>query len=333
MSRREPHSRAAGPWSHYWATGALHSCPNAFAGNYDDDVREHWYAFFSKLPDGARILDIGTGNGAIAFLARDAANAAGRSFHIEGIDAAIIHPAAAAAQHGIDVGSIIFRGETSIERTDYPPQHFDATSSQYAIEYTDVAESLKELARILKPGGQAEFVIHHAASRALEATRAELRAFEYLRDEAPVLLESCRLLQKLLPAGNASALAVRIQDSELRRHDQTVQELIREATSFARSQPGAAFVQGIVRQVATTLQRTVETGPAVALERLGVLAEEMSAHQNRLIAIAQAAHGPQDIQQFCHLAARSGFEVDTPRELVRREQDLIGWACSARLEP
>ena len=53
-----------------------------------------WLAFFSQLPDGARVLDVGTGNGIVAFLARDAAKARGRNFHIEGIDAAIIDPAA-----------------------------------------------------------------------------------------------------------------------------------------------------------------------------------------------------------------------------------------------
>ena len=331
MSERTSSSPEAASWSRYWAGGALHSCPNAFAGNYDDEVREHWHACFSKLPDGARVLDIGTGNGAIALLAQDAAKSLGRRFQIEGIDAAIIDPAAAVTQHGVDFADIAFHGETRIEDTGYPPQHFDAVSSHYAIEYSDVAQSLRELARILKPGGWAEFVIHHAGSVALETSRAELRAFTYLRDEAPVLLESCRLLQKLLHADNAAAFAALMQETELREHDQKVRWLLQKASSFAQSQPGAAFVHGIVQRIAKTLQETPTTGPASALERLAILGEEMSAHHNRLSAISRAAHTQQNIAEFCDLAAMAGFTVAAPRELVRRERDLVGWVCSASL--
>jgi methylase of polypeptide subunit release factors len=59
--------------------------------------------FFQNLPDNASILDIGTGNGAVAFLARDARDSLKRQFHVEGIDAAVIHPAAAAGCHGMPV--------------------------------------------------------------------------------------------------------------------------------------------------------------------------------------------------------------------------------------
>ena len=332
MSESSGPSPAAVSWSRYWASGALHSCPNAFSGNYDDEVREHWYACFSKLPDGARVIDIGTGNGAVALLAQDAARSLGRRFQIEGIDAAVIDPATAVAQHDVDFSDIVFRGETPIEATGCPPRHFDAVSSHYAIEYSDVAQSLRELARILKPGGWAEFVIHHAGSMALKTTRAELRAFAYLRDEAPVLMESCRLLEKLMDAGNAAAFAVLLQDTEVRQHDERVRSLLQRARLFTESQPGAAFVQGIVQQIAKTLQETPATGPTTALERLAILADEMYAHHNRLSAISRAAHTAQNIAEFCRLATIAGFTVDAPRELVRRERDLIGWVCSTRLE-
>jgi hypothetical protein len=50
----ETHSRArdATAWSRYWARGALHSCPNAFSGNYGEEIRALWVEFFAAQPSG-----------------------------------------------------------------------------------------------------------------------------------------------------------------------------------------------------------------------------------------------------------------------------------------
>jgi ubiquinone/menaquinone biosynthesis C-methylase UbiE len=332
MSDKSPGSGAAAAeaWSRYWASGPLHSCPNAFAGNYDDEIRDFWMSFFGSLPDGASILDIGTGNGAVAFLARDAADALKRRFHIEGIDAAVIHPAAAAARHGIEAGDIVFRGNTSCERTGYPDGHFDAASSQYAIEYSRIDDSLKELARVLKPGGVAGFVIHHAGSEALVTTLAELKAFDYLRREAPLVVASRRLLRRLSGAGSAAELEARMNDRDTQEQQKEIRKLLQRVSAYGRSRPHAGFLEGIATQVAATLQQTRAIGTGAALDRLAVLEGEMTAHRERLRAMVQAGKSRDDIGEFCALAVAAGFAVDAPHELRRGGRDLLGWVVGAR---
>lgn len=325
-------STRSGSWSRYWASGVLHSCPGAFAGNYDDEIREHWLAFFSSLPDGARVLDIGTGNGAVAFLARDAAHALGREFHIEGIDAAIICPSEAAARHGLAVGRIVFRGETSCEQTAYPEQSFDAVSSQYAIEYSRVGDTLDELARILIPGGRAGFIIHHSDSKAIEATRGELDVFDYLHREAPLLAVSCRLLAGLSEVDDEEQLLDRLTNRKSQQQHKEIARLLQSVTAYAQSQPHAAFVEGIAVQVSRTLQRTPTIGPAAALDSLKVLEAEMVAHRERLQANLNAAHSRRDIERFCQRAIAAGFRVDAPQEIARHGEDMLGWTVAAMRE-
>ena len=79
-------------WEAYYRGGAISTCPIGLDANYTLDIRDAWVEFFAYFPSGARILDVGTGNGAVALIARDAATAAGTQLEIHGSDLALIDP-------------------------------------------------------------------------------------------------------------------------------------------------------------------------------------------------------------------------------------------------
>jgi ubiquinone/menaquinone biosynthesis C-methylase UbiE len=326
-------TEAAGAWSKYWDKGTLHSCPGAFAANYNDEILAFWNKFFGDLGNGSRVLDIGTGNGAIAFLARDVALALGRQFHIEGIDAAIIQPVEAAAKHGLAATGVRFRGLTSAEHTGYPAASCDAVSSQYAIEYMDVTACLREIARILKPSGKAALLMHHADSEAVTTTRAELKVLEYLRQEAPLLPAASRLLHRLEEFGKTRDPGLIMQDAESRKQMKEIEKLLKKVTQYARSRPHAVFAEGIAIQVAGVLQRTPASGASSALASLDLLDEEMKAHQARLKSMLKAGLNEQGIAELCQLARNHGLIPDTPEVLYRSNKDLLGWTLILRREP
>jgi len=80
-------------WEAYYRGGAIATCPMGPGTCYTLELRELWIAFFASLADGARVLDLGTGNGAIVLLAKEAAASTGRRFEIHGADLASIDPA------------------------------------------------------------------------------------------------------------------------------------------------------------------------------------------------------------------------------------------------
>ena len=47
---------AAEHWSRYWRAGYLHSCPNAFRGNYADELRELWHELL-EAEQGRRLSE------------------------------------------------------------------------------------------------------------------------------------------------------------------------------------------------------------------------------------------------------------------------------------
>jgi SAM-dependent methyltransferase len=143
---------AAQSWSAYWAmtqeggSACLPGAPTAVAGL----LEAGWKDFFRALPDSARVLDLGTGGGAVLRQAQGVRT----DLALVGVDYA---PDLPAPPPGIRLLSGV-----QLEALPFADDHFDAVTSQFAIEYADQAAAVAELGRVLKPGGRVRMVAHHA---------------------------------------------------------------------------------------------------------------------------------------------------------------------------
>ena len=156
---------SAWAWSKFWRDDNLSACTP------DDDttdglLQQEWRSFFSSLNDKASILDLGTGNGALAVLAvsseiEGAGNS--RSFDVHGCDFAAIEPCLYVQSRAEDLAQIQFHAETAMEKLPFAGETYDAVCGQYALEYSDVGESVPELMRVLRSGGSLQFLLHDAA--------------------------------------------------------------------------------------------------------------------------------------------------------------------------
>ena len=158
-------------WARYWQYDRIASCfDGAGAGNYDECVAGGWRTFFSGLPSNARILDLCTGNGAIALIAAGIGQADGRNFAITAVDQAGIDPPSHVTRHRGEMASIRFIGRTKVEELPFEDDSFDVAVSQYGVEYSRLESAVSEAARVVAPGGQVRFVVH--ASDGIIATAA-----------------------------------------------------------------------------------------------------------------------------------------------------------------
>jgi SAM-dependent methyltransferase len=163
-------------WSHYWASappearGCLPGLPGEVAGVFE----ARWRAFFLRLPDGASVLDLGTGGGAVVRLAAQTRSA----LRLLGVDY---------ADHLPDgVPGIEFQGGIDFEALPFADQSFDAVSSQFALEYAG-PKAVAELLRVLRPRGALMVVAHHAGSAILEQNQRRLAALDALMAEGGLL--------------------------------------------------------------------------------------------------------------------------------------------------
>ncbi len=79
-------------WDRYWAYGNIHSFSQVSGGNYQGAIADFWKSRFETLESESRILDIATGNGAIALLALESSDQRSAHFEILGVDLADIDP-------------------------------------------------------------------------------------------------------------------------------------------------------------------------------------------------------------------------------------------------
>jgi ubiquinone/menaquinone biosynthesis C-methylase UbiE len=207
----ESRSTSLRHWEAYYRGGALASCPLGPDAGYTRELRDIWVEFFSALPDGARILDVGTGNGAVALIALETATIAGRHFEIHGTDLAQIDPVRDVRDGARLFTGIQFHAGVPSERLPFEASSFDAVSGQYALEYTNMALALPEIHRVLKSGGNAQFVLHHAGSIVAHKARQTL-------EHSALVLEQTNILRKLrrhLAAERRSLTAARKTAADL----------------------------------------------------------------------------------------------------------------------
>lgn len=329
-------SASTNAWNRYWDKGYLHSCPGAFNGNYDNNIKAFWHSLFSYLPASSRVLDIGTGNGAVALLAQDFSQLNDLALQIEGIDAAEIRPQQAAERMGLSAAAVHFRSGIRCEQTDYGDACMDLVCSQYAIEYSDVQSSLQEIARILKPGGSAGFIVHHADADIIRTSRNELKFFSFFESDLSVFDSCRRFLERLVSTGQISNPALIAADPDSRRQMTDIQGMLSQITDYAHTHSNVTFANDICSQFANILNHIPRSGDVVTRNNLALLEEEMTAHRQRIQANLNAALDAQGIKHFCHQANTAGMQATTPQPIYRNDSDgqgqttLLGWTVIAR---
>jgi len=301
-------------WDRYWHYDRIASCfDGAGAANYDAGIADGWRAFFAALPDGARILDLCTGNGAAALIAAES----GR-FEIVAVDQAAIDPPAFVTRHAKEMAAIGFVPETNVEALPFPDGGFGAVVSQYGIEYSNLDKSVPEALRMLAPGGGLRFVVH-AAEGVVAA------------DAAKVIADADLLLDEIDLPGHAArcfeaVLGVERGGGDKQAADRAFAAFQTALERTARHVP-LAHDKIMIRNIGAVLLDSFTRRSVFDREQLLTKAEEargeIAAHRGRLRALLDSAL---DRDSANVLAAR----VAGTASPLHRDGSLIGYVIEAR---
>jgi SAM-dependent methyltransferase len=323
-------------WSRFWERGTLTTFEGHFSENYDAEIRDFWWAQFADLPAGAAVVDLATGNGAVALLAARFAREHERAFSITGIDSAAIDAArirAAWPALAPDIDAIALRGGVPLEATGLADASVDLVTSQYGFEYGDTAAGSREIARILRPGGRVAMIVHHADSAILSQAREGLRQVAMCVAEERFMRlgrRMTKLFRGLKPGPQRGGLnwtpgAMKVREELMA----AAARLERHARRPEVQREDAGFLEFVVPAVLRLLEQARGLSPANLERAWGEIEGEAEAYRLRMSDLVSAARDEAGMAQGQGEMAAAGLAGVAMAPLRYRGDTLLGWTLVA----
>jgi ubiquinone/menaquinone biosynthesis C-methylase UbiE len=301
-------------WENYYRGGALATCPLGPGSGYTLELRDAWVEFFSGLAEDARILDIGTGNGAVALIAQETATSVGRRYEIHGTDLAQIDPARDVRDGARLFAGIRFHARVATEQLPFEACSFDAVSGQYALEYTAIDRALGEIHRVLKPGGRAQFILHHADSIVAHKARESLRQTALVLEETMVY----RKLRRHLEAERQSQPGARRTRADL-------VAAVGALHQAARQTDNPLTLSVTIDAVQKLLAARQQMSPAALDREIDRVEGDIRASVHRLQDLVQSGQTEAGMKGMTELALAQGFGVKEMTLQYHARENLVGW--------
>ena len=311
-------------WSRYWSHGVAHSCGGSYGNRYEGALAQFWRTACSGLRPGARMLDIATGNGAVPqLLLACTAN----SISCDAIDLARPEPQWIAGLPRHKRGRIRFHGEQPAETLPFPDAHFDLVSSQYGLEYTDLARSVPEILRVLRPGGRVCLITHHADARPVRLAAFELRHLDWLQASGGLLDAAGAMIAPMARAASEAGRASLAGDAAANAARARFNTLQQEMTAQAAGSDCPDVLAETRVALGQILGLAAGQGADPAREALAVLAQDLMDSRVRLQELCDYAL---DEDAAVALATALGGSANNVRPLLDNGM-LMGWGMQVRL--
>lgn len=299
-------------WDQYWRDGRLASCGGEGGATYQPVIADGWRHFFGSMSDAARILDVCSGNGAVARLAAEVASSHNIRVTINAVDAADLHPGGTGP--GDDM--IRYSSRTLAEHLPFPDASFDTIVGQYAIEYTEIERTMAELKRVSRPIARIRFVTHAAGSIVVRSARAQLADVERLM-QTGIFEAAVAFVRK----SASDPLAGEVRDNFL-----LALQSLRDAEATAGDLRMYRNVGGVI---AHAIQHQPQLGPAPVLDKIVEMASAIKAHHGRLDAMCRAALDAPRARALVASAKQLWNKPFTLDPLIRSDGALFGWVIAS----
>jgi len=309
-------------WSRYWAGGAPHSCIGTYGDRYGGAIAAFWKGVFAGLADGARVLDVATGNGALPRLFLDHCRHPGVT--CDAVDIAAVQLPWLASVLPADRNRVRLHGGVDAGALPFADRTFGLGVSQYGLEYTDLERSVPELLRVLAPRGGVAMVLHHAQGRPAALAALEIGHIRWLTAEGGWFDTTAAMIEPMARAstfGGRASLQGDAQANAARGRFNAVQD---ELSARGEGQDGADVLFEMREAAMSAFAMAGREGVAAAGNALAALREELIAGATRLDDLRAHALGAEQAQALGR-RLESGLGSAVELGELREGDYLMGW--------
>jgi len=333
MSEAKGHRLSSEQWSDYWRNDSVTTFTRQFNANYDGEFAAFWKSCFAATPSPARIVDLATGNGAIALLAAQHAQAEARHFEIIGIDYAAIDPARVLAAHADlapFLAAIEFRGGVRIEDTGLESASVDLLTSQYGFEYANEDAAVAEAWRVLKRGGRLALILHNESSVVIALARDGLAQVQFCLQKEALDKRVLALVKVVGEARSSEARRALKHNPKAERLRQKLNASLTRIMQRAKQyRDPEGFIGIMVPNFAKVFGEYKDASMQQKLDYIRDVRGSFDAFRERMADLASAALSAADFDRLIAKLEATGFAIER-RELMHYKGDLMGWILVAR---
>ncbi|MBB3061969.1 class I SAM-dependent methyltransferase [Microbulbifer rhizosphaerae] len=283
-------------WNDFWNQGFITTFGETLPTNYTGNLRNFWEEVFLSLENHCKILDVATGNGAIASIAADKISRSNKDVSIYAADAAVISESV--KQLPLKTKelrkSINFFSNTPCESLPFSQEHFDLVTSQFGIEYSDWNLSLKEIFRVLKTGASAHFVCHHEKSSIVAPSMSEASIYESAMKKYRIFDAAIGFIQIIATTGCPT-------------NQQASTQLNKTINDFRLEFSGNQLCSSLIAEIAEPMKRLRAIGTERVLTQLKSRKAEFESAHARLLDMKNAALNDTDIKNVLAKSREIGF--------------------------
>lgn len=303
-------------WTQFWnSTATLSSFAEGdAAAGYQGELKAFWERVFARAPHSATILDIGTGNGALAYMATEYSQLNRKNFVVHASDAAKIDPVAMFAKKpeiAKSLQQIQFHSETATEKLPFDDASIDLVTSQFAFEYGEQEASLAEVMRVLKPGGAAVLMLHHKDSELIKESQLGHAILKNVLRETPLFIQADLLLRIAHQYLENATLEEWLKSQHCQATTKTTQWIMGELRARYSDPQSRVWIDDVLARVARLMHNIQKGETRDRLQGLGLEYDLLTKHMLRVEEQIQAAYDKTAADQLVVMAQGMGSKART----------------------
>ncbi len=307
-------------WDEYWQQGHLTSFGDSFSGNYSGVLETNWHKDFNALADNFKVLDLATGNGALPLLLNQYFKGDNKKGEVIGVDLAQINTKldelALSEQVRVSLLSHI-----DCSCLPFEDNSFDLVISQYGLEYSDLALSIPEAIRVLKPGGRLSLVTHHSRSMIINRNRRILNVVS--QHSITKVFETMEaLILKMGTLTNAEDVQRIKQDIECER---LRHQLNQEISTLAQSDEEGLKDSELLTYVASLFQQGLFWPLAKKQQYLSFARQQIETLRDRLGELVEASLDELALSAMLANLIELGANLSSINQIEDNDGQVLGW--------